>query len=365
MLLTQTNPVTVGNPTKKSDYDSIWNNVATIDARSALPPIRDNFRGLTLQSVPAGAGSGATINVTGISSGGAIATATLGGAGTGYNVNDCLLVATEGSNAVFKVTGVSANPGPITGITMVNPGTGYTVANGKPTGEIINSVKFSFQEGILTTAGNPKYNNLNLQAINLGAQLNLVVDTTPGVAGGMDIANSANPTIGKWYHIWAIFNPTTGQMGGFLSLSDGATTTPQYPSLPSGYTYKAYMGAIYRHAGNGFATMLQRGKSAFCGQADLPVVVSNGTSTTYAALTPTVPSNASAVKLNYKFASGTNGYGYFSLDGVNLWGQIFSSTSFTWMGEMEMPLNLSQQFYYKVDAYNGTFWIYVNGWVFP
>jgi hypothetical protein len=65
--------------------------------------------------------------------------------------------------------------------------------------------------------------------------VNLTVDITASGANGLDTGSEGN----GWYYIWVINNGAT--TAGLLSLSATA------PTLPSGYTYKALLGAIYNN----------------------------------------------------------------------------------------------------------------------
>jgi hypothetical protein len=374
MTLLGTNPVTIGNPTKKSDYDLIFNAVNYLNDHSAIPPVRDNFRGLSVQSIPAGLGAGMLVTTTG-GTNAPLTGATITSVGSGYTAGDYVLISgTANPNAIFKIPSGTLGIG--TAITLVNAGSGYTAGTGVGATSISNSLKFSFIEGVLTTSGNPVFTN-PLNSLNAGTQTNITVATTPGVLGGMDITNNANPKASTWYHIWYIFNPATGQGGGFVSLSDGITTggaNPQYPVLPSGYTYMAYIGAIYRTLNNGFSGLTQRGKSAACGKLDLPVLLYGGTtSSSFIALTPAVPSTASGLKIFVVVGANnaTSAGAALSLDGVTEWtdlgfsygvsaGAAYAQTS----SQMEMPMNLSQQIYYKLFS-GGSLDLFVNGWTFP
>ena len=63
--------------------------------------------------------------------------------------------------------------------------------------------------------------------------LSLLIDSATVGANGLDAGVLAAST---WYYIWAIWNGTTS--AGLLSLSSSA------PTMPSGYTHKAMIGAI-------------------------------------------------------------------------------------------------------------------------
>lgn len=98
--------------------------------------------------------------------------------------------------------------------------------------------------------------------------VSLTIDITGTGANKLDTGSEASST---WYHIWIICNGTT--VAGLFSTSDSA------PTMPSGYTYKAYVGAVYNKSDSNFDTLYQLDNIA------TPVltspVLSNGTATSY------------------------------------------------------------------------------------
>ena len=77
------------------------------------------------------------------------------------------------------------------------------------------------------------------------------VDITASGAGGLDTGSEAAST---WYFIYLIWNPTTETEAGLLSAS--ATS----PTLPSGYTKKRLVGAVYNDGSSNFRRFVQHGK---------------------------------------------------------------------------------------------------------
>jgi len=82
--------------------------------------------------------------------------------------------------------------------------------------------------------------------------LNLTLDITSQGINGLD-AGSEQPD--TWYYIWVIAK-SNGTISGLLSSSSSN------PTLPSGYIYKAFAGAIHncRNAGNDFGPLTQMGQ---------------------------------------------------------------------------------------------------------
>ena len=79
------------------------------------------------------------------------------------------------------------------------------------------------------------------------SDVNHTVDITLSGANGLDTGTRAAST---WYHIWEIAK-ADGTKAGLLSTS--ATS----PTMPNGYTYRAYLGAVYNNSSNNFITMRQ------------------------------------------------------------------------------------------------------------
>lgn len=127
-------------------------------------------------------------------------------------------------------------------------------------------------------------------AAYMATAVNLTADISVSGANGLDTGTeSAN----AWYYLWVI---STGTVDAGL-ISASATS----PTLPSGYTYKALVGAVYNSSGN-FVAFYQRDKS--CSQATSSLL-SSGTETSATALTVTyVPSIAKWIGGYVSLAAG-------------------------------------------------------------
>jgi hypothetical protein len=117
----------------------------------------------------------------------------------------------------------------------------------------------------------------------LANAVNLTIDIAGTGANGLDTGTEANST---WYYLWVIYNGTT--VAGLLSTSSTA------PTLPSGYTYKALLGAIYNGSGGNFNLIRQVGNQVFISRTTISTSVPG---TTYASisLATIVPPNAKSV----------------------------------------------------------------------
>ena len=125
------------------------------------------------------------------------------------------------------------------------------------------------------------------------------VSVTPSLAAsganGLDTGAEAAST---WYHAWVIWNGTT--KAGLLSLSATA------PTMPSGYTHKAYVGADYNDGSSNLIIIMQRGIVV----RRIPLVLLAGdtnTTRTQVAITASVPPNAKAVDFQLSLNGTTAG----------------------------------------------------------
>lgn len=110
---------------------------------------------------------------------------------------------------------------------------------------------------------------------------------TASGANGLDTGSEGSS---RFYHIWAI-----GKEDGTLDtlLSESATA----PTMPAGYTYKGYLGAVYNTSGSDFRTFYQLGNLV---NAVPTAFLSAGTQTNYTAISTAavVPATARTVVCN-------------------------------------------------------------------
>jgi hypothetical protein len=91
----------------------------------------------------------------------------------------------------------------------------------------------------------------------LAEAVSVTANMTASGANGLDTGAEASST---WYYLWVIYNGTT--VASLLSTSATA------PTLPSGYTYKAMVGAVYNDSGSNFDTMYQSGSEVWLDETD-------------------------------------------------------------------------------------------------
>jgi hypothetical protein len=141
------------------------------------------------------------------------------------------------------------------------------------------------------------------------AALNETLAIASSGVNGLDTGSEGSS---RWYHIWAI-GKADGTVDGLLSESASA------PTLPSGYTYKGYLGAVYNDGSSNFVDFIQKGDLAGT-RRDLTTnqVLASGTQTSYTAvsLAAAVPPTATAVCIEGGITTSTNsGFVSFAADG--------------------------------------------------
>lgn len=189
----------------------------------------------------------------------------------------------------------------------------------------------------------------------LASAVNLTVDIAASGANGLDTGTEANST---WYYAWVIYNGTT--VSGLLSASSTA------PTLPSGYTYSALLGAIYNDSSGNFLAMIQLGNAADI----LPIaVVSGGTATSYTSvsLSAAVPTTAkrargrirmsstSATARRVDVAADANETAVCSAGSA-------AATSAPIYAQWNLPMKTAQTLFYRVTADSAI--VEVTGWEF-
>ena len=122
------------------------------------------------------------------------------------------------------------------------------------------------------------YDGTNTRTVSISATCNL------GSAGAVNTLDTGSIAIDTWYYIWAISN---GSTDGTL-----ASTSSTAPTMPSGYTFKARIGAVQTiHASATLYGTWQLGNSAqyivglastvICQSSATPGPILSGTVGTY------------------------------------------------------------------------------------
>lgn len=184
------------------------------------------------------------------------------------------------------------------------------------------------------------------------SSVNLTVDITASGADGLDTSTEANST---WYHLWVIYNGST--TAGLLSTSATA------PTMPGGYTYKGYVGAIYNTSGGDFIILRQVGYYA---TGTIITDVSAGSAGSWTSFTIRVPTTAKSWFGNARVAAttggicyispGSTGYGYRSIGSA--------TTAVPINGSADIPIFTAQTLWYQVVGTGVTASIDTIGWSF-
>lgn len=194
---------------------------------------------------------------------------------------------------------------------------------------------------------------------------NKTADITVSGAGGLDTGAEAANT---WYHVWAIAKSDGTQS---ILLSTSATA----PTMPSGYTYKSYQGAVFNNGSSDFNPFKQRG--AIVSSQNNSNALTNGTATTFTAMSNfdrQVPSTATAVfgNASVNVTAGTASSAVLlasdaaALGTTPTYGQSNvtnpgGSTGAT-VGYARCVLTTAQQLKYYVAGANAQATFSVNGW---
>lgn len=104
--------------------------------------------------------------------------------------------------------------------------------------------------------------------------VSVTADITASGANGLDTGSDAGDT---WYYLYVIYNPSTATVASLLSAS--ATS----PTLPSGYTYFALVGAVRNDGSSNFIKYQQNG--ADVSYEALNSVLTGGSATTETQIT--------------------------------------------------------------------------------
>lgn len=178
------------------------------------------------------------------------------------------------------------------------------------------------------------------------------VSTAGSIANGRDQAGSFSA--GSWIHFYWIWNPTTATLATLSS----ATAPPTGPTLPSGYTYWVYAGAVRFNGSSQLVKTRILGDFAFyeTAQATSLAASTPATSETTISLSTLIPPNALSSALEaYLGVTATAGGGVnhtiafrvvtgSTLKTIQVTTAVASTTDSA-NGDFELP-NVSQQFFY-------------------
>lgn len=192
----------------------------------------------------------------------------------------------------------------------------------------------------------------------------VTVDIAAAGANGLDSGVEAAST---WYRLWIIYNPATATVAGLISLS-GTT-----PALPSGYTYKAVVGAARNDGAANLVkfyqferSVIQAPQTIFTGQAGI-------TSWTLQSIANAVPPAAGVAcgTLGQSAATGNDvigiaadavGTGACYTAAYNANGAIFDG--WRTAGQFRLVLSTTQQAYWRSSTTSAQYRLDINGYEF-
>jgi hypothetical protein len=117
------------------------------------------------------------------------------------------------------------------------------------------------------------------------------ISTAGPAANGRDQAGAF--TAGSWVHVYWIYEPGSGTVASLAS----ATAPPTGPTLPSGYTYWAYAGAVYFTSGSALRKVRLKGSWAYYEEYQMVLASGSATSETTVSVSTFVPPNALTMRV--------------------------------------------------------------------
>jgi hypothetical protein len=170
---------------------------------------------------------------------------------------------------------VSDSPASTAGA-VIGDGRNVIVKTSSPT---TSTITLTADELILKTTGGSVY---------VAPNVNVTASIGAAGAGGLD-SGAGMEVISTWYFIWCIYNPSTAAVNAMFSTSATA------PTMPSGYTYKALVGAVYNDSGSDFVEFYQHDRNCYV-ESDASTLIITGatipTSLTSYTMTTAVPTIA-------------------------------------------------------------------------
>jgi hypothetical protein len=192
----------------------------------------------------------------------------------------------------------------------------------------------------------------------LAESVNLTVDITASGANGLSTGSESPST---WYYAWVLWNGTT--VAGILDPSISS------PTLPSGYTHRALVGAIYNDGSSNFIKIYQNGNKVRRAQLTVSTTVPT-TSYVSVSLTAAVPANAKRVIGQEGFQMGASVTATYYISPASS-DDLAKSNTYTTGGStaatqprhFDEPLITAQTIYNKrTGTAPGAYNMHVNGW---
>ncbi len=220
----------------------------------------------------------------------------------------------------------------------------------------ISRVAITADEVVLKNSSNESY-----LARNVATYADIATGTGAGTLDtGAEAANTH-------YAVFLIYNPSTGTLNGLFSLSATA------PTMPAGYTFKAFLGWVRNDSGSDFIRFKQHDRE--CWVCPVEAYSGAGTNGVATALTinTIVPTTAVRV-MGDIYTTSNNPLRALLTPGIGVgenYGQLnLSVPSTTAVGaagveyasaEFSMPLRTSQTLYWQTTS-NNTYVVRIRGW---
>jgi hypothetical protein len=246
-------------------------------------------------------------------------------------------------------------------VTVIYDGTNFQVMNAGAVAPVRDTVRNLV---IKNSTSNPTY-QIDISADEVILQdaygnparmlsLSITVDITTSGAGGLDTGSEAAST---WYHMWAIMK-RDGTKSVILSAS--ATT----PTLPSGYTHRAYLGAVYNNASGNLVRMKQQDRRAVC---PVNTVLSAGTATTWTAVSLAAIVPATAKKIAGSVEQSVKNQTLIASEVADFENALIleanpGTVPAIGIAPFELAIVTSQTIYYYNQVSGGNSFIYISGW---
>jgi len=184
----------------------------------------------------------------------------------------------------------------------------------------------------------------------LATGVNLTVNVTAnGNANGLDTLPGTGASASTWYYLYVIWNGTTLQ--GLISAS------PTAPTLPSGYTYFALVGAVYNQAGSsGFQTFRIVNRRAFT--VETVLLTAAAATTSWASYVTNVAAAVPPIATAMSGTLGTTAAGGFGIAAdANGTGAVYAAgaagtvvDAFAVASNFTIPMITSQTIYIKASG---------------
>lgn len=183
-------------------------------------------------------------------------------------------------------------------------------------------------------------------------------DVSASGANGLDTGSEATST---WYYVWVIATESDTKA---VMLSTSASS----PTMPSGYTYKGLVGAIYNDSGGDFLAFHQIDNEV---ALELVTPLSDGAATTFTSVdvSAAVPPNAKLICGSIGVRDTNANSAWMQMSplssgvGVVYVSQRGASTSAGY-APFRVPMCVSQELFYKVNDADERGFIFISGWSF-